>query len=157
MNRIFEKSSGGIVYRKREGTIDVLLLERKNGKGDREYVLPKGRMEEAETAKDTALREIGEETGLELEFLEIVKFMTKINYSFIATHKDGSPVVDKDVYLFLVRYTGSKEPTPFGMNDPTITTGERFSGAKWLSLEELAKVHVKPDILSYVRKNIQYM
>ncbi len=53
--------------------------------------------------------------------------MTKINYSFIATHKDGNPVVDKDVYLFLVRYTGSKEPTPFGMNDPTITTGERFS------------------------------
>lgn len=62
MNRIFEKSSGGIVYRKRDGNIDVLLLERKNGKGEREYVLPKGRMEESETAKDTALREIGEET-----------------------------------------------------------------------------------------------
>lgn len=42
MNRIFEKSSGGIVYRKNGNTIDVLLLERKNAKSDREYVLPKG-------------------------------------------------------------------------------------------------------------------
>lgn len=46
MNRIFEKSSGGIVYRKQEnGQIDVLLLERKNLKGETDYVLPKGHME----------------------------------------------------------------------------------------------------------------
>lgn len=157
MNRIFEKSSGGIVYRKGNNGIEVLLLERKNAKGVSEFVLPKGRMENAETAKDTALREIGEETGLEQECLEIVKFMTKINYSFIATHKNGSPIVDKDVYLFLVKYTGSKEPTPYGKDDASITSGERFIGAKWVGLDALAKIHVKPDILGFVKKNLSYM
>lgn len=114
-------------------------------------------MEDGETAKDTALREIQEETGLEAENLEVIKFVTKINYSFIATHKNGNPIVDKDVYLFLVKYTGSSEPVPYGMNDPAITSGERFTGAKWFSLEELAKIPVKPDILSFVKKNLQFM
>lgn len=62
MNRIFEKSSGGIVYRKQKGKIEVLLLEYENAKGEHEFVLPKGHMENEETAKDTALREINEET-----------------------------------------------------------------------------------------------
>ncbi len=157
MNRLFEKSSGGIVYRKTETGIDVLLLERKSSKSGSEYVLPKWRMESDETAKDTALREIFEETWLEKECLEVIKFITKINFSFIATHKDGSPVVDKDVYLFLVKYTGSKEPVPYGMNNAAITSGERFIGAKWFSLEELAKIPIKPDILPFVKKNLQYM
>lgn len=91
----------------------MLLLSRKNGKGENEYVLPKGHMEGSETAKDTALREISEETGLEVSELEVIKFMTKINYSFVATHKEGSPLIDKDVYLFLVKYSGTSEPSPF--------------------------------------------
>ena len=88
MNRIFEKSSGGIVYRKQKGKIEVLLLEYENAKRTREFVLPKGHMENTETAKDTALREINEETGLAIKDLEIIKFMSKINYSFIATYKE---------------------------------------------------------------------
>jgi len=88
MNRFFEKSSGGIVYRKQKDKIEVLLLEWENAKREREFVLPKGKMENAETAKDTALREINEETGLAIEDLEVIKFMSKINYSFIATYKE---------------------------------------------------------------------
>jgi 8-oxo-dGTP pyrophosphatase MutT (NUDIX family) len=67
-------------------------------------------MEAGETAKETALREIAEETGLEHAKLEVIKFMSKINYSFVATHMEGNPLIDKDVYLFLVRYTGSMTP-----------------------------------------------
>lgn len=88
MNRIFEKSSGGIVYRKQKGKIEILLLEWENAKRAREFVLPKGHMENTETAKDTALREINEETGLAIEDLEVIKFMSKINYSFIASHRE---------------------------------------------------------------------
>ncbi|MDQ1344385.1 MAG: Nudix hydrolase protein [Patescibacteria group bacterium] len=66
----------------------MLLLSWKNGKGENEFVLPKGHMEGEETAKDTALREISEETGLKIDDLEVIKFMTKINYSFVASHKE---------------------------------------------------------------------
>ncbi|MDP2104308.1 MAG: NUDIX domain-containing protein, partial [Candidatus Gracilibacteria bacterium] len=106
MTRIFEKSSGGIVYRKQKGKIQVLLLEWENARGEGVFVIPKGKMETEETAKDTALREISEETNLDIEELEIIKFMSKINYSYIASYKEGNPVVEKDVYLFLVKYHG---------------------------------------------------
>lgn len=112
-------------------------------------MLPKGHMEGDETAKDTALREISEETGLKIDDLEVIKFMTKINYSFIATHKEGSPIVDKDVYLFLVKYRGTDEPTP--------QKEERFTGFRWFRFEELKTANVKPDIYGFIRKNLQYM
>jgi 8-oxo-dGTP pyrophosphatase MutT (NUDIX family) len=53
---------------------------------------------------ETALREISEETGLAIRDFEVIKFMNKINYSFIATYMEGSPMIHKDVYLFLVKY-----------------------------------------------------
>lgn len=149
MNRIFEKSSGGIVYRKQKGKIEVLLLEWENAKGEREFVLPKGKMENAETAKDTALREINEETGLAIEDLEVIKFMSKINYSFIAAYKEGCPLVEKDVYLFLVKYNGH--------DNPVIEQNKRFYGFRWFDIEELKNTNIKPDIYGFVRKNIQYM
>ena len=61
----YKTSCGGIVYRKTsQGHIEVLLLEWRNKRGFSKYVLPKGHMEETETAQETALREICEETGL---------------------------------------------------------------------------------------------
>ena len=106
-------------------------------------------MEWDETAKDTALREIGEETGLDIHDLEVIKFMTKINYSFVATHKEWNPVIDKDVYLFLVKYRGIQDPKP--------RKEERFTGFKWFSLEELKNMMIKPDVYGFIKKNIQYM
>lgn len=149
MHRIFEKSSGGIVYRKQSGKIEILLLEWENSKGEKVFVIPKGHIEDEETAKDTALREISEETGLDITDLEVIKFMSKINYSFVATHKDGNPLINKDVYLFLVKYNGNVDPIP--------RKEERFLGFRWFTIEELRTINVKPDIYGFVKKNIQYM
>ncbi|MDR2639980.1 MAG: NUDIX domain-containing protein [Candidatus Peribacteria bacterium] len=41
-------------------------------------------MEDNEIAKDTALREIAEEAGLSVDDLEVIKFVTKLNYTFTA-------------------------------------------------------------------------
>ena len=84
MAKIYEKSSGGILYRKTQKGVEVLLLEWLNSKGQSEYVIPKGHMEDGETASQTALRETSEETGLDIKDLEIVKFITKLNYTFTA-------------------------------------------------------------------------
>lgn len=86
MTELHEKSAGGIVYRKRGKYIEVLLLAWKNARGDTEYVLPKGHIEDDETAQETAVREIAEETGLPADHLHIIKFMNTINYSFVANH-----------------------------------------------------------------------
>jgi 8-oxo-dGTP pyrophosphatase MutT (NUDIX family) len=150
MARMFEKSSWGIVYRKNWKDIEILLLEWMNAKGNIIYVIPKWHIEDEETAKDTALREIWEETWLDEKDLEIIKFIAKINYTFVASHVKWSPTVNKDVYLFLVRYSGNKTPVP--------PQSERFSWwYKWFRIDELKQLEIKPDIYGFIRKNLQYM
>jgi len=67
-------------------------------------------MEDGETASQTALRETAEETWLEIKDLEIVKFITKLNYTFTAWYREDNPLVDKDVYLFLIKYKWTQAP-----------------------------------------------
>lgn len=154
MSYLRETSSGGIVYRINSGRIEILLIERKtNNNSGRQFVLPKGHFEGEEKAKDTALREIAEESGLAPEDLEIIKFITKVNYTFVATHMDGSPTINKDVYLFLVKYTGSARPRL------TMGGGESrmFVGIGWYDLEEVRSLPIKPDIAEHIDRNLHYI
>ncbi|MFZ2255226.1 MAG: hypothetical protein WAW59_05780 [Patescibacteria group bacterium] len=41
MAELYEKSAGGIVYRSRDGIIEILMLAWRNARDDLEYVLPK--------------------------------------------------------------------------------------------------------------------
>ena len=58
-----EKSCGAIVYRKFHGNIELLLIKNQNGG---HWSFPKGHVEEGETEEQTAIREIMEETGIEV-------------------------------------------------------------------------------------------
>jgi 8-oxo-dGTP pyrophosphatase MutT (NUDIX family) len=150
MTRIKETSCGGIVYRKTsQGHIEVLLLEWRNKRGFSKYVLPKGHMEETETAQETALREICEETGLPWSELEMVKFVTKMTLSFIANNIEWAPIIDKDVYIFLVKHKGNSEPKP--------QLSERFFGYRWFPVAEIPKLDVKPDIYEIMHQNEIYL
>ncbi len=149
MAELHEKSAWGIVYRKQWWKIYILLLAWKNARGDTEYVLPKGHIEDDETVMETALREISEETGFDVEDLEVIKFMNTINYSFLAAYKKWKPKIHKEVALFLVRYDGTKEPRP--------PKDERFVGYKWFTISALKKIFTKPDIVGFIEKNKHFM
>ena len=61
---MYEKSCGAVVYhRTRFGAVKVLLVKNHNGKC---WTFPKGHVEKNETEQQTALREIKEETGLDV-------------------------------------------------------------------------------------------
>lgn len=57
---ITEISAGGVVYRRRDGQLEIQLIEDRFGR----MTLAKGKMELGETVEQTALREIQEETGI---------------------------------------------------------------------------------------------
>ena len=59
----FEKSCGAIVYRKHHGNTEILLIKHINSG---HWSFPKGHMEQGESETETALREIKEETGLDV-------------------------------------------------------------------------------------------
>ena len=60
---IFEKSCGAIVYRKSHGNTEILLIKHVNSG---HWSFPKGHVEGEETEIETALREIKEETGIDV-------------------------------------------------------------------------------------------
>lgn len=145
MPRKYEKSSGWVVYRKRDGKVEILLLRWLNSKNKEELVIPKGKIEKGEVAKDTAIREISEEAGIPEEDLEIIKFVTKLNYTYTAWYLKNNPVIDKDVYLFIVKYHGKKRPL--------VRREERFIGYVWVDIEEIPKLSVRFDLAGIIYRN----
>ena len=71
---IYEKSCGFVVYRESEGVREYLLVSALNGK----YGFPKGHVERGETEYETAVRELKEETNLEVRAID--GFRIQIEY-----------------------------------------------------------------------------
>jgi len=145
MVKQYEKSSGWIVYRKNGNKVEVLLLKWLNAKNNQVYVIPKWHIEDGEVAKDTAVREISEEAGLSVNDLEVIKFITKLNYTFTAWYLENNPVIDKDVYLFLVKYKWNQ--------NPIVQKEERFVWYEWFTLEQIKKVKVMFDLHAIIGRN----
>lgn len=89
-------SAGGVVYRVRDdGVVELVLVARPSSNL---WALPKGTPEPGESIEETAIREVAEETGLQVE---IVAPVCSIEYSFMLS---GEGVrVDKVVHHFLMR------------------------------------------------------
>lgn len=92
---ITEKSCGAVVFTRDNGYIRYVIVRSKEGY----YGFPKGHMEEAETEKETALREIAEETGLTVEIID--GFRVEDAYSFLRSGETRM----KHVVYFLAEYS----------------------------------------------------
>ena len=94
-------SAGGVVVRRSDDVgarLEVLLCGRER---PRIWALPKGTPNPGETMKETALREVGEETGVEVE---VRGRIGHIEYSF---HRPGDGArCDKVVHFYLMLPTG---------------------------------------------------
>lgn len=75
---LHEKSCGAIVYRKYHGNTEILLIKHVNSG---HWSFPKGHVEEGETEFETAVREIKEETDIDViidpSFRETVTYSPK--------------------------------------------------------------------------------
>jgi len=87
-----EISAGGVVYRRRDGMLEIQLIQDRFGK----MTLAKGKMEPGETIEQTALREIREETGIAGR---IVAPLSVVRYQYESADRAA---VQKEVHYFLV-------------------------------------------------------
>lgn len=73
----YEKSCGAVVYRKHHGNTEILLIRHVRSGC---WSFPKGHMEEGETEMQTAVREIKEETNIDIS-IDDPAFRETIEYS----------------------------------------------------------------------------
>jgi 8-oxo-dGTP pyrophosphatase MutT (NUDIX family) len=95
-----EVSAGGVAFRLREGGgFEVALILTH----EHRWQLPKGWIDDGESAAQTAVREVREEAGVDAE---VVGPLGDIDYRYVSKY-DAEPVrVHKRVHVFLLRYTG---------------------------------------------------
>lgn len=84
-----EKSCGGVVYKIENGTPYFLLIKHRKGG---HWAFPKGHMEFGESERETARREIREETGVSGKFIK--GFRRSVSYMIRGT-------IHKEVVYFL--------------------------------------------------------
>jgi 8-oxo-dGTP pyrophosphatase MutT (NUDIX family) len=114
----FPVSAGGVVCRSQNGSIELVLCGRKS---PATWSLPKGTPEAGETMEETAVREVQEETGLEVA---LVKRLGAIRYWFVRA-SDGVRC-RKTVHFYLMRPVGGS----FAGHDP------EFDEARWFPAGE---------------------
>lgn len=83
-----EKSCGAIIYKIEDNNIKILLLKHNVG----HWSFPKGHVENNETEEETALREIKEETNLDV--------LIDTNFRRVSTYYPKENVI-KDVVFFI--------------------------------------------------------
>jgi len=123
-----EPTSGGIIFRRNEQDgVEILLIQ--DGK-DR-WTIPKGHIEEGETAEQTTRREIGEEAGL--HEVEILGWLGKIYFRYRRIDK----LVLMTTQIYLVRAKGDT-------ND--IKKEEWMNDIRWFKFNDALEVIEYEDI-----------
>jgi 8-oxo-dGTP pyrophosphatase MutT (NUDIX family) len=92
-------SAGGIVVSTRNGRPCLVVGMRRRSRDAVTWTLPKGTPDPGESTEETALREVGEETGLAVR---IVGSLPSIEYDFV---QDGMRI-HKTVHYFLMEPVG---------------------------------------------------
>ncbi len=112
-------SAGGIVFRQTEQGTELLLGKRRRERSSPTWSLPKGTPHKGETSKQTALREVSEETGLDVRILATVG---DIHYRFV---REGRRI-DKTVHYFLMAAVGGE----------LADHDHEFEEVRWMALAE---------------------
>jgi 8-oxo-dGTP pyrophosphatase MutT (NUDIX family) len=112
-----EKSAGGVVLRRIDGKLHVLLIKDPYGK----WGLPKGHLEGAEDSPAAGLREVGEETGL--GDLELGPKLRTIDWYF---RLRGQLIHKHCTFFLMVSESG----------DPVPEEAEGITECRWIPLLE---------------------
>lgn len=113
-----EPTAGGIVFRRgKKGEVEILLIQDHKDR----WTIPKGHIEEGETAQDAARREIGEEAGL--HDIDMLGWLGKIHFRYRRLEK--LVLITQQVYLMRVKTDGNE-----------IQKEEWMNGIKWFSFNE---------------------
>lgn len=123
-----EPTAGGVVFRRdSDGAVEILLIQDAKDR----WTIPKGHIEEGETAQQTAKREIGEEAGL--TDTEVLGWLGKIHFRYRRVDK----LVLMTTQIYLVRAKGDTN---------AIQKEEWMNGIQWFKFHDALEAIEYEDI-----------
>ena len=129
-------SAGGVVYQRNSGRLETVLCGRSQPV---RWSLAKGTPDPGETLEQTALREVREETGLEVE---INGSLGSIDYWFAVREKDVR--YHKTVHFYLMVPTG-------GATDPH---DPEFDVVEWFDVQDSLKTLASANEVNVLQRAI---
>ena len=114
-----EPTAGGIVFRITQDQKDIEILLIQDSKN--RWTIPKGHIEPGETAKQTAVREIGEESGL--KHVDVLTWLGKIHFKYRRLEK----LVLMTTQVYLVQSLDKNEHP---------TKEKWMNGIRWFSFSD---------------------
>ena len=127
----YEKSCGAIIVNEK---LEVLLLKHKAG----HWAFPKGHVEKNETEEETALREVKEETNLDIKLN--TKFREIVKYS-------PAEEVEKEVIYFIGYDIKGKEKPQL----------EEISEIKWININKAINIVTYENDKELLKKVKKYL
>lgn len=113
-----EPTAGGVIFRRNKNDeVEILLIQDAKDR----WTIPKGHIEDGETAQETAKREIGEEAGL--TNVEVIGWLGKINFRYRRIDK----LVLMTTQVFLVKALGDTD---------AIRKEDWMNGIRWFSFAD---------------------
>ena len=132
MKTVRDVSAGGVIYRQRDGQVEVALV----GKiSPRRWGLPKGGPQKGESLEQTAVREVTEETGLHAR---LIRPLGEIDYWF----RWGGRRHFKTVHFYLMEAVGGD----VSQHD------HEYDLVEWFSLDEARKNMSYPSEIEIVNR-----
>ena len=123
-----EPTAGGIVFRRdKNEKVEILLIQDAKDR----WTIPKGHIEEGETAQQTAKREIGEDAGL--AEVDVLAWLGKIHFRYRRVDK----LVLMTTQIYLVRAMGDTN---------AIKKEDWMNDIKWFSFRDALDVIEYEDI-----------
>jgi 8-oxo-dGTP diphosphatase len=110
-----ETSAGGIVYREDPNGIRILMIADDKGR----WSFPKGQVDKGESPRETAVREVKEETGISGD---AETELGKTEYFY----RKGRLLIHKTVYFYLIR----------ALSDAITPQTSEISDARWFSADD---------------------
>ena len=131
-------SCGGVVFKNEDNEIQIVICGRQR-EGEWLWGLPKGTPNPHETNKETAIREVTEETGLQVSAKTLIG---SINYSFVRA--SDQVLCHKIVYFYLMETIGGS----FEDHD------HEFDEVKWVGATECLQVLTHQNEINMVNQAI---
>ena len=129
-----EKSCGAVIYKYFDDVLKVLVVKHNSG----HYAFSKGHMEKNETEIETAIREIKEETNLDV--------IIDDGFRFINTYSPKEGVI-KDVVYFVA--------TP--INSDVIPQSSEIAEINWYDVDSAYDIITYNDTKEILRKAVEYL